>query len=389
MGTVPFSPPDASVPDAPGPLELLILQPTPFCNIDCSYCYMPDRQSTHRMTPATLDQVFRWVFASGLVREPFTLLWHAGEPLVLPVAFYEDATLRLDRHNNGSVDVLPSFQTNATLLTDEWCDYFLLHQAHVGVSVDGPHFLHDRHRRTRRGGATLDRVLAGIDLLHRRGVPFDVITVLTAESLDYPDELFDFYQANGIRRVAFNVEEVEGPHTTSSLEAAGTPERFCRFLARFLDLALNAEPPLEVREFETAAGALRHGCRFGAGSGTQENRPWAIVSVDWAGRFSTFSPELLGLASPRHGEFALGQVAADPLEQVLADPRYRRLEAEVAAGVERCRAECRYFPFCGGGAPGNKYFEHGTFDCTETLSCRLHKQASVDVTLDRLERSGV
>ena len=28
--------------DAVGPLELLVVQPTPFCNLDCSYCYLPD-----------------------------------------------------------------------------------------------------------------------------------------------------------------------------------------------------------------------------------------------------------------------------------------------------------------------------------------------------------
>ena len=103
-------------PDAPGPLELLVVQPTPFCNINCSYCYLPDRQSTRRITPETLERVFRWIFASGLVRRPFTLLWHAGEPLVLPVGFYESAAEMLRRHNTAEVPVIQSFQTNATLI---------------------------------------------------------------------------------------------------------------------------------------------------------------------------------------------------------------------------------------------------------------------------------
>src|SRR5271165_4949091 len=114
------SPRDAPDPTAasvvPGPLELLVLQPTPFCNINCSYCYLPDRQSTRRMSLDTLDQTFRWVFASGLAREPFTLLWHAGEPLVLPVSFYETAARRLEQHNVASLPILQSFQTNATLI---------------------------------------------------------------------------------------------------------------------------------------------------------------------------------------------------------------------------------------------------------------------------------
>ena len=370
----------------PGPLELLVLQPTPFCNLDCSYCYLPDRRSTKRMSRETLACALEWAFASGLVRQPFTLLWHAGEPLVLPVAFYEEATALLDRANRDGVPVLQSFQTNATLLDEGWCEYFLRHDTHVGVSVDGPAFLHDRYRQTRQGEGTLDRVLRGIRLLNERQVPFDVITVLTADSLDCPDELFDFYQAHGISSVGFNVEEIEGPHTTSTLLAPQTEGRFRRFLARFLDLADSASPSLVVREFEIAAAAL-HWARLGPGSRAQENKPWAIVNVDCEGNFGTYSPELLGLSGPGHGSFTLGNVARDSLADVVASERFRRLEAEVGRGVEMCQASCAYFPFCGGGAPANKFFEHGTFDATETLFCRLHKQVCLDVSLSILERS--
>ena len=84
-----------------GPLELLVIQPTPFCNIDCSYCYLPDRRNTRKITLETLEQTFAWAFRSGLVRQPFTLLWHAGEPMVLPASFYEQATDLLERCNDS------------------------------------------------------------------------------------------------------------------------------------------------------------------------------------------------------------------------------------------------------------------------------------------------
>src|SRR5262245_45857740 len=383
-------PPDAPVPEAapgaPGPLELLVLQPTPFCNINCSYCYLPDRQSTRRMSPDTLDQTFRWVFGSGLVREPFTLLWHAGEPLVLPVSFYETAGDLLRRHNVAGVPVLQSFQTNATLLDAGWCAFLRRPDVHLGVSVDGPDFLHDHCRRTRQGRGTLDRVLKGIGLLHEHGIPFEVITVLTADALDYPDELFDFYQEFGIGSVGFNVEEIEGPHTRSSLQREGTPERFRRFLTRFLALAGSADPPLVVREFETSAAALLGRRRSGPGTRTQENKPWAIVNVDCEGNFGTYSPELLGVSSLAHGGFTLGNVATDTLQAVMASARFRRLEDEIGRGVEMCRETCSYFPFCGGGPPANKYFENGTFASTETLFCRLHKKVCLDVALELLEQ---
>jgi uncharacterized protein len=338
------------------------------------------------MSADTLEQAFAWVFSSGLVRDPFTLLWHAGEPLVVPREFYQTAITLLACYNRPPVEIHHALQTNATLIDDEWCRFFVEHDVHPGVSVDGPAFLHDRQRRTRQGKGTLDRVLRGIRLLREHGVPFYVITVLTAESLLFPDELFDFYQEHQVPTVAFNVEEIEGPHTTSSLTGDGMRERFRRFFSRFMDLALDADPPLAVREFDTSACALQ-GPRYGPGSRTQENKPWAIVNVDWAGNFSTYSPELLGISSPRHGSFALGHVARDSLESVLALERFQQLEQEIRQGVERCQETCPYFAFCGGGPPANKFFETGTFAATETLFCRLHKQVCLDVTLARLEES--
>jgi uncharacterized protein len=141
---------------------------------------------------------------------------------------------------------------------------------------------------------------------------------------------------------------------------------------------------MEVREFNTAQASLSQ--RLEAGYRTQECRPFAILNVDCEGNFSTYSPELLGLSGPRHGSFALGNVARNSLEEVLAEPRFIALDDEIRRGVERCHETCSYAPFCGGGPPGNKFFENGDFATTETMSCRLHKQATFDVALTKLER---
>ena len=367
-----------------GPLELLVIQPTPFCNLDCSYCYLPDRSNKRKMTVETLEKALNWVFSSGLVRQPFTLLWHAGEPMVLPATFYEQATLALERCNVSGFEVTQSLQTNATLVNDAWCEFIRRRGVQVGVSVDGPDFLNDRHRMTRKGGGTLENVLRGMRMLRDHRIPFDVITVLTSTSLDYPDELFDFYIEHGITSVAFNVEEIEGPHVTSSLSASGIEPRFRRFYSRFMDLVLASDPPLQVREFDFARNSISYHQQ--SEIRVQECRPFAILNVDYEGNFSTYSPELLGLNSPRHGSFALGNVARDSLESVLAMPRFLALDDEIRRGVDLCQETCRYFPFCGGGPPGNKFFENGDFATTETLSCRLHRKATFDVALDKLER---
>jgi len=117
-------------------LELLVVQPTPFCNIDCRYCYLRDRNSKAVVAPQTLVNLFSQVFASGWVQDCLSVVWHAGEPMVLPIAFYCDAFRMIDRLKPAGLGVVHSFQTNGTLIDEAWCAFFAEERVDVGVSVD-------------------------------------------------------------------------------------------------------------------------------------------------------------------------------------------------------------------------------------------------------------
>jgi uncharacterized protein len=369
-----------------GPLELLVLQPTPFCNLDCTYCYLPDRDSKRRMSDATLNSVAEFVFSSGIVERGFTVVWHAGEPMVLPVGYYERAIEIFAAHNAAGFKVGHSFQTNGVLIDEVWCDFFRKHQVNVGVSVDGPAFLHDRNRKTRKGAGTQHRVMDGIRKLQSREVPFHVISVLTDESLDYADELYDFYIENEIKEVAFNIEEIEGPHAASTLGGADVERRFRRFIGRFFDLVARDEIAISVREFDSMVPLIL-GKDRGEVPLTQENAPFAILSVDCEGNFTSYSPELLGLKSSHYGDFAIGNVNTHSLASAINNDKFRRMSSDIARGLSKCRDTCEYFSLCGGGAPVNKYFENGSFDSTETMFCRLNRKAIVDVIVEKLQNS--
>ena len=68
---------------------LLVLQASPFCNINCDYCYLPNRTSTRRMSMPVLASAIEKTYASDLVRGELTIIWHAGEPLAVPIAWYK------------------------------------------------------------------------------------------------------------------------------------------------------------------------------------------------------------------------------------------------------------------------------------------------------------
>jgi uncharacterized protein len=114
--------------------------------------------------------------------------------------------------------------------------------------------------------------------------------------------------------------------------------------------------------------------------------PLEILSVDHAGNFSTFSPELIGQDCPEYGDFVFGNVLDDPIAAMFSNPAFRRTYAQILAGVERCRRECEFFELCGGGAPANKLYENASFDSTQTAYCRSAVMAPLRIMLDALER---
>ncbi len=46
-------------------IETVVVQPTPFCNINCSYCYLPQRDVKTVMEQQTIVTLFQKIFASG------------------------------------------------------------------------------------------------------------------------------------------------------------------------------------------------------------------------------------------------------------------------------------------------------------------------------------
>ncbi len=370
-----------------GPLRLLVVQPTPYCNLDCDYCYLPSRDDRSRLPLELLELILARVLESPYVDGDFTLLWHAGEPLTMPIAFYDEATAlirrALERHAGPPLAIHQSLQTNAMVIDAAWCDCFERNGIHVGVSLDGPAALHDAHRRTRTGLPSHAAGLRGMEWLRRRGIPFQVIAVLTADALDRDDELFDFFVEHGVDNLAFNMEETEGENRRSSLSRPDAEERYRAFLERFWERLRQRPGVLRLREFDEIASLACGDRRL---SRTDMNHPFAIVNVDARGNFSTFDPELLAVATPDYGDFVFGNVRSDSLESVVGTAKFQRVLAHIRSGVERCRRECGYFGLCGGGAGSNKYWEHGSFDASETQACRYRIKIGAEVVLAGLER---
>lgn len=371
-------------------IQLLVIQPTPFCNIQCDYCYLPNRNSRARLQLNTFRELLSKVLASGLMVEPLSIVWHAGEPLALPVSYYAELFGVIDELGLARNRLRHSIQTNGTLLNDAWCNFIHEERINVGVSLDGPAFLNDRHRRDRRGRGTHELTMNGIRLLQRSGIAFHVIAVVTSDSLEYPDEIFDFFLQLGVHRIGFNVEELEGHNSASSLMNKALEPRIRDFWKRLYERQEQSGGAVCIREFERARNAILHGPAFLSArqcmTKSSQVAPFGIVAADWQGNLSSFSPELLGLKSLRYIDFVFGNICDSELLDLQNSPKFQRVAREIYEGVEDCQRTCQYFGLCGGGAPSNKYFENGTFASTETMYCRTSIQMPLDIVLADLEK---
>jgi uncharacterized protein len=371
-----------------GPINLVVIQSTSFCNLNCDYCYLPDRQTKNQLSLDLIPTIMKTVLESPFIGGDFTILWHAGEPLALPVSFYDQATYLIreaeKRYKTQPIQIFQSLQTNATLINQAWCDCFLRNGIYVGVSLDGPAFLHDIHRQTYRGLGTHAATMRGISLLQKNQIPFNVIAVLTQDSLDYPEEIFNFFLENGITEVGFNMEEAEGVHQNSTLNQPGIESRYRAFIQRFWELTVQTKGVFKLREFETMCTLAYGDFRL---ESTDMNRAFVIVNFDYQGNFSTFDPELLAVKIEPYGDLILGNVLRDTLASVCDGEKFRQIYQDMSAGVELCRQNCDYFGLCGGGAGSNKYWENGTLNSSETKACRHRIQAIADVVLEGLENS--
>ncbi len=338
------------------------------------------------MSISVFSRSIEKVFASGLVGEKLSVVWHAGEPLALPLSFYEEAFQSITALGIPPEKVEHSMQTNGMLINDRWCAFIKDHAVKLGVSIDGPASVHDAHRKTRGGKGTHAQVMKGVEILRQREIDFHAIAVITEQSLDHPDEIFNFFLENGIRRVGFNVEEIEGANSASTLSPQDAGHRVRDFLRRIFYLQKSARGAVKIREFDGAYQAIAQ-CGLGSRKQNDQAAPFGIISVAYDGSFSTFSPELLGMRSPTYGDFYFGHVLTDDILDATQTDKFKRVLRDIQAGVSLCAESCEYFSLCGGGAPSNKYYENGSFASAETMFCRHTIKTPLDIVLTDLEEA--
>jgi anaerobic sulfatase-maturating enzyme len=184
------------------PFHIMAKPHGPICNLDCTYCYYLEKENLYaekgrdfRMRDEVLENYVRQ-YITTYPLETVQFAWQGGEPTLLGVSFFE-RVIELQKKYSSGKKIENSFQTNGTLLDDNWGEFLARNDVLVGLSIDGPEELHDVYRVDKGGQPTFARVMRGLDILKKHGVRFNTLTVINRKNSYRANEVYRFLKQIG------------------------------------------------------------------------------------------------------------------------------------------------------------------------------------------------
>lgn len=179
----------------------------PACNLYCDYCFYLEKQAlfgdgeNYRMNDAVLS-AYITQYITSQPTPVVEFVWQGGEPTLLGIEFFQRA-IELQKPYLKQKTIINSLQTNGTLLTDAWCYFLKKHHFLVGISIDGPKDIHDRYRRDRTGSGSFEKAIAGLKLLQKHGIEYNVMACVARDTARYPLEVYHFLKQQGVKFIQF------------------------------------------------------------------------------------------------------------------------------------------------------------------------------------------
>ena len=345
------------------PLYVMLKPAGSLCNLACKYCYYLEKQKLYPLdkskviSDALLEEFIKqYIEAQTMPQVLFT--WHGGETLMRPISFYKHA-LELQKRYAYGRQIDNCIQTNGTMLTDEWCEFFKENNFLVGVSIDGPQEFHDEYRRTRSGKPSWHEVMKGIRLLQKHGVEWNALAVINDFNADYPKEFYHFFKDLGCRYIQFTpvvertVKRADGLTLAPGMQEGGevtdfsvTPEQWGNFLCTLYDEWVKQDVGEIFIQLFDATLANWAGVPPGVCSMSGECGHAAVME---------FNGDVYSCDHFVYPEYRLGNIRQQTLTGLMYSDRQRNFgKLKTGTLTRQCR-ECRFLFACHGECPKNRF----------------------------------
>jgi len=186
--------------------SVLIKPAGPDCNLSCGYCFYRKKAAifpedhTHRMSDALLEELTRQIAAYGGRQLAFS--WQGGEPTLMGLAFFKKAIELQKKYCSGKI-VSNGLQTNGILINREWLAFLSEYKFLVGLSIDGPEFIHDHYRHGSAGEKSWAKAVDSAKALLSAGVEVNAVSVVNNHSVLFAREIYEFHKTVGLAYMQF------------------------------------------------------------------------------------------------------------------------------------------------------------------------------------------
>lgn len=339
-------------------MATIILKATVNCNSNCVYCdVLRNERPVRTMSPENLRLVFERIdeYLTANPEERMTLIWHGGEPLLMGVEYFENASRLQDECCPDTWERIDhAIQSNLTLFDETFVPIF----RKLGIDQIGSSYDPVSHVRGIGAGA-LDSLsynrafMRGDALTLKHGFSAGVICVVTKKSLSRPLEIFH-YLANLKLGSGFDFHPVLLDDNSRD-DIAVTPHEFVEFLGAIFPVWWeHRERYPEVNPFKSLHENIAEGRRSlscvdsGACSSSHIN-----ISPD--GRTSHCG------RSADWGILGYGHISERTLDEILADEQRKVVDERTKRLKKGGCGKCRFWSICHGGCPLDSWFTHGDF----------------------------
>lgn len=343
--------------NAPPPAFHIMIKPRgAICNLDCKYCYFLAKEmmfpgSRFRMADELLENYTRQYIEAQRVPE-VTFGWQGGEPTLMGLDFFRHAVALQQKYRKPGMRIYNAFQTNGTLLDDDWCRFFKQHDFLVGLSIDGPRELHDFYRVDKGGQPTFDKVMRGLKLLKQHGVEYNTLTTLHAANVEHPLEVYHFLRDEvGSKYLQF-IPIVERDNETGYQEGDRATDRslsarhYGQFLIRIFDEWVQRDVgQIFVQMFDVALAAW-----------VGEEPGLCIFSETCGNALAVeHNGDLFSCDHFVEPKYRLGNIQQIPLLDLVALPQQRQFGLDKRDTLPDYCRQCEVRFVCNGGCPKDRF----------------------------------
>jgi uncharacterized protein len=168
------------------------------CNLSCDYCFFLKKkylypQSDFRMSDKIMESYIRQTIEAH-TSPVVTIAWQGGEPTLMGLNFFRRSIEVIKKNARPGMQIEKTLQTNGVLIDEEWCRFLRDNNFLVGLSADGPKYLHDAYRRDKKGNSVFGKVVNAVRLMQKYNVEFNILCTVNAKNSQHPLEVYRFFR---------------------------------------------------------------------------------------------------------------------------------------------------------------------------------------------------